>query len=78
MKSIVAFLVRCVNALLWSLGLSSVVVLLMLGFYICWTQPVSKTVNVDLAEKPAPARVPVYTKTPAAMVIEKRSVYAGL
>jgi len=77
MKSIVAFLVRCVNALLWSLGLSSVVVLLMLGFYVCWTQPVSKTVNVDLAEKPASVKVPVNTKTPA-MVIEKRSVYAGL
>ena len=77
MKSIVAFLVRCVNALLWSLGLSSVVVLLMLGFYVCWTQPVSKTVNVDLAEKPASVKVPANTKTPA-MVIEKRSVYAGL
>ena len=75
MKSIISLLIRCFNALLWSLGLSSVVVVLMLGFYICWTQPVSKTVNVDVAEKEV--QEPANAKAPA-MILEKRSVYAGL
>jgi ABC-type nickel/cobalt efflux system permease component RcnA len=75
MKNIISLVARCLNAALWSLGLSSVVLVLMLGFYICWTQPVSKTVNVDLAEKTVKPQA--NTKS-SLLVTEKRSVYAGL
>ncbi|WP_159471336.1 hypothetical protein [Dyadobacter sp. 3J3] len=78
MKSLFSFSKRCLDAILWSLGLSSVVLILMLGFYICWTKPLSKSGNFELAEKPVKEKqIQSFQKTPLP-VLDKRSVYAGM
>lgn len=78
MKSLLSFSKRCLDALLWSLGLSSVVLVLMLGFYICWTKPLSKTSNVELAEKAAREQQIQPVQKTSLPVLDKRSIYAGM
>ncbi|GLU53596.1 hypothetical protein [Dyadobacter frigoris] len=78
MKSLLSFSKRCLDALLWSLGLSSVVLVLMLGFYICWTKPLSKTVNVEIAEKSVKEQTVSSAQKVSLPAIDKHSVYAGL
>lgn len=73
MKNLVSFSLRCVDAMLWSLGLTSIVMLLMLGFYLCWTKPLTKTFTPDLASKP----VKTQPETKASFVLDKQSIFAG-
>ncbi|MBE9461817.1 hypothetical protein ACFP1I_31350 [Dyadobacter subterraneus] len=78
MNSILSFSKRCLDALLWSLGLSSVVLVLMLGFYICWTQPLSKTPNVTVAEKSVKQQQVQSIQKASVPLMDKRSIYAGM
>lgn len=78
MKSLLSFSKRCFDAALWSLGLSSVVLILMLGFYICWTKPSSKSTNVELAEKPVKEQQLQSVQKTSLPVINKRSIFAGM
>lgn len=73
MKGFLSFSLRCLDALLWSLGLSSVVLILMVGFYMCWTIPVTKDESANLADRPSKAKI----ETKAVMVtLDGNSVYA--
>ena len=73
MKSLLSISLRCLNALLWSLGLSSVVLVLMLGFYLCWTMPLTKDEPANLADKPQKAKI----ETKAVIVtLDNNSVFA--
>ncbi|MCF0056172.1 hypothetical protein [Dyadobacter sp. CY356] len=78
MNSLLSFSKRCVDAVLWSLGLSTVVLFLMLGFYMCWTKPLSRTTNVDLAEKSVKGQQTQSVQKATLPGLEKRSVYAGM
>jgi len=72
MKSLLSFSLRCLNALLWSIGLSSVVVILMLGFYLCWTQPVGQENNA-VADKSSKPQIETKSLTG---ILDKTAVYA--
>lgn len=78
MKSLLSFSKRCLDAALWSLGLSSVVLVLMLGFYVCWTKPLSKNGSLELAEKPVKEQQLQSVQKTSLPVINKRSIYAGM
>ena len=74
MKSLISFSIRCFDALLWSVGLSCVVLVLAVGFYVCWTTPFGKPqtrqiVSVTKVEKPK-----FEEKTVA---LDKNTIYAG-
>lgn len=73
MKSVLSFSLRCLDALLWSLGLSSVVLVLMLGFYFCWTMPLTKDQPINLANKPEKVKM----ETKAVMVsLDNNNIFA--
>jgi len=73
MKGFLSFSLRCLDALLWSLGLSSVVLVLMAGFYMCWTIPLTKDVPTNLADRPSKPKI----EAKAVMVtLDDNSVYA--
>ncbi|MCF2447172.1 hypothetical protein L0657_24675 [Dyadobacter sp. CY345] len=73
MKSLLSISLRCLDALLWSLGLSTVVLVLMLGFYFCWTMPATKNEQVELANKSSEMKI----ETKSVMVtLDNNAVYA--
>jgi hypothetical protein len=76
MKSLISFSIRCFDALLWSLGLSSVVLVLMAGFYFCWTTPLGKSKTPLVVNAATTEKHTVETK-PKVVVLDDNKVYAG-
>jgi hypothetical protein len=76
MKSLISFSIRCFDALLWSLGLSSVVLVLMAGFYFCWTTPFGKTQTPEIVSTAKTEKIKVEPKAKM-IVLDKNTIYAG-
>ncbi|WP_254412379.1 hypothetical protein [Dyadobacter diqingensis] len=76
MKSLISLSIRCFDALLWSLGLSSVVMVLMAGFYFCWTTPFGKSETKEIVIT-AKIEKPRVTPKAKMIVLDKDAIYAG-